>query len=372
MMDALACAQFSRSAGALSDNVFFDPAILEPALTFLAPADARQIAVQGPDGGWQASWPIARAHGRYGPLPTPVPLSVWHHAYSMLGTPLHNSPEALGDLFDATARHSAGTQVLLLRHMRTDDAFWPCLLHVLMQTGRRFQIIAQLERAGIKLENVYGLDMRAITGKRTVQSARVSLRKLAEHGEPGHRAVTEKQALGPALETFLRLEASGWKGRAGTALSAASHDGFMRAAIANLAGRDSARIDLTLLDERVIAATLSIASGPAHQPLWMPWKTAYDEAFTGCGPGALNLFTMTQLLLQEAQENGTGLALDSLADPQSMIANRLWRHRWQLADVLIDLKPGGSASFPLIALAERGRLVARQAARTLRARLRNR
>ena len=70
------------------------------------------------------------------------------------------------------------------------------------------------------------------------------------------------------------LEASGWKGRAGTA-AGRTRDGaaFVQGAVTALAAEGQARIDRLSSTARPIAATITLRAGDCA---WF-WKIAYDE-----------------------------------------------------------------------------------------------
>lgn len=367
-------AQLEKLAGhTLEPNIFFEPALLQSALLHLASSDAVKLCTgTNPDtGALNAVLPITRAKGRYGPLSiVPAPLMVWQHPYAMLGTPLVDRacPEpSLGSLFDSIKAEFKGPKVLLMRHLRTDGPLWPVLKTTLEHTGRRHVVLETYDRAGLDITDPTETTVRKLIGKKSASSIRASRRKLSELGKLTTHSETKGETILSALETFLTLEASGWKGRAGTALLTAGqgHAAFVRDAIKALAISGRARIDITRLNDEPIAGTVSIRGGTQSAPNWMPWKTAYDERFTDYGPGSLTLHDVTESLLEDAAGNGTGLMLDSLAVSHSVIANRLWRHRWTFVDVLIDLSPSGSAAFGPIRMAERARTAARQVAQTV-------
>lgn len=366
------------AANAVERNIFFEPQILEPALRHLAPDGVDLcIATDPQDAIPRAAIPLCRAQGRYGPVPTPVPLAVWHHPYSMVATPLV-SPEdpagALEALLAKAARRQDGPPVLLIQKMLTDGPVWQLLQQVIETSGRRLHVLETTLRAGLKLdaEAAKAATLRTLLGGKSTQSIKASRRKLGEHGALSYTTATSPAEVSNALETFLALEAGGWKGRSGTALISIGHDGFAREMAESLTNESRARIDLTTLHEtgknpRAIAGTFSIKAGTEDAPIWMPWKTAYDEAFERAGPGALTLADLTGRLLQDAQETKHPLMLDSLAAPESVIAHRLWRDHWTLVDVLIDLKPGGSGAFGPILMAEKARKSAYVAGKTARA-----
>lgn len=363
-------AQLEKLAGqSLEPNIFFEPALLQPALTHLASGDIKLCTGYNSDtGGLTATMPVARAKGRYGPLSiVPAPLMVWQHPYAMVGVPLIDrvgSEAALDNLFNNIKAQFSGPKVLLMRHVRSDGPLWPVLKTALEHTGRRHVVLEAYDRAGLDVIDPNETTMRKLIGKKSASSIRASRRKLSELGKLTTHSVSESKAILSALETFLNLEASGWKGRAGTALltSGDGHAAFIREGVAELAKTNRARIDITLLNDEPIAGTLSIRGGTKAAPNWMPWKTAYEERFIDYGPGSLTLHDVTESLLQDATQNGTPLMLDSLAVSNSVIANRLWRHRWTFVDALIDLSPSGSAAFGPIRIAERARTAARHVA----------
>lgn len=353
----------------LEPNIFFEPALLQPALTHLASGDIKLCTGYNSDTvGLTAAMPVARANGRYGPLSiVPAPLMVWQHPYAMVGLPLIDrvcSEAALDSLFNNVKARFSGPKVLLMRHVRSDGPLWPVLKTTLEHTDRRHMVLENYDRAGLDVTSPGETTMRKLIGKKSASSIRASRRKLGDLGRLTTHSVSESEAILSALETFLKLEASGWKGRAGTALltSGVGHADFVRDGVAELAKTDRARIDITMLDGEPIAGTLTIRGGTSAAPNWMPWKTAFDERFIDHGPGSLTLHDVTEILLQDAEQKGTTLMLDSLAVSDSVIANRLWRHRWTFVDVLIDLSPSGSAAFGPIRMAERARTTARHVA----------
>lgn len=364
--------ELEKLAGhALEPNIFFEPSLLQPALTHLASADIKLCTGHSPDtGALVAVMPVGRGKGRYGPLSiVPTPLIAWQHPYAMIGVPLIDRvcPEAaLDSLFDDITAQFNGPKVLLMRHVRADGPLWPALKTALDHTGRRHVVLEAYDRAGLDVADPGETTLRKLIGKKSASSIRSSRRKLGELGKLTTQNATTAETLAHALETFLKLEASGWKGRGGTALLSAGegHATFVREGVADLATTDRARIDIILLNGEPIAGTLSIRGGTKAAPNWLPWKTAYDEQFADYGPGSLTLHDVTEILLNDTAQKGTSFMLDSLAVSDSVIANRLWRHRWTFVDVLIDLSPSSSAAFGPIRMAERTRAAARQVAQS--------
>src|SRR5438128_9242444 len=162
-----------------------------------------------------------------------------------------------------------------------------------------------------------------------------------------------------ALDDFLVLEASGWKGRAGTAARSDSEvRKFIEAAVVGLAGEGKARIDRLFVDARAIAAIVALRSGTT---VWC-WKVAYDESFARFSPGVQILVAVTEGLLEDA----TISRGDSCATPDHPMIDHVWRERLALADRLVRVGPEKSAAFALACALEASRRAAINGAKKLR------
>jgi hypothetical protein len=154
---------------------------------------------------------------------------------------------------------------------------------------------------------------------------------LTDLGAPLFTAATDASAIAAAIEDFFALEASGWKGRAGTA--AASREnlrGFVTTALCGLAAEGKAAINRLLLDGRAIAAAITLRSGDTA---WY-WKIAYDEMFARYAPGIL----LTAALTEELADNMAIARTDSCAEPNSIL-DYIWGERLALCDRLIAVRP---------------------------------
>jgi hypothetical protein len=157
-------------------------------------------------------------------------------------------------------------------------------------------------------------------------------RRLTDLGAVLFTAATEPAAVAGAVEDFFALEASGWKGRAGTA--AAGHGavrGFFKTALSSLAAEGKAAVNRLLLDGRPIAAAITLSSGDAA---WY-WKTAYDEDFARYAPGIL----LTAALTEELTDNPGIARTDSCAAPGNPMLDTIWGERLTLCNRLIAVRP---------------------------------
>jgi hypothetical protein len=136
-----------------------------------------------------------------------------------------------------------------------------------------------------------------------------------------------------ALEDFFALEASGWKGAAGTAAAQTpAIRQFMETAVAGLAVQRQAGVARLVHAGRTIAADIVLR---AREGAWI-WKVAYDEAFAQASPGVLLALDATRTLLADP----TLAWCDSCAGPDHPMIDRLWGERRTIVDRLIALEPG--------------------------------
>src|SRR5205085_2962692 len=116
------------------------------------------------------------------------------------------------------------------------------------------------------------------------QNLRRRRRRLAEQGEVKYQLVDAKdaKALDAALADFFEIEASGWKGRGGTAIAARPElVGFYTQIARDAARRGALALGVLSLKEKPIAAHLSVVHGGRHYLV----KIGYDESLAEYSPG---------------------------------------------------------------------------------------
>ena len=194
--------------------------------------------------------------------------------------------------------------------------------------------------------------------RKKLKELRRQLRRLEDAGRVSFRMAKEPGPLADFIGDFLRLEASGWKGRAGTA---AGHDpeirSFMETAVSGLGGEAKARIAGLYVDNRAIASLILLQS---KDTVWT-WKIAYDEAFARASPGVQLMLHATTALLEDRALTRA----DSCAIANHPMIDHIWRERLTVADRLIHVGPHGSGAFRLAAsleAARRSRLLSPNAA----------
>jgi CelD/BcsL family acetyltransferase involved in cellulose biosynthesis len=99
-------------------------------------------------------------------------------------------------------------------------------------------------------------------------------------------SATTLEELGPAFESFLAVEASGWKGQEGTAIGLdPALRSFYQQLVQRLGAAGTCAINLLVLDDKPIAAQFAIVGGDRYFLL----KIGYDESQAALAPGNLLL-----------------------------------------------------------------------------------
>lgn len=347
------------AARALEPNVFYEPSFALAAAPAVA-GDAGAVLVWStvPPRRLVGFFPARIESRRYGvKLPVLVGLT---HPYGPLGVPLVDR-EAAEPIIAAWLAHLAADAakpgLLLLPFLPEDGPFAAALAAIL----RRGQIPAadfnRHRRALLEPHHDRIFYIEDSLGQHQHKELRRHWRRLNETGAVLFTAATEPPAVAAALEDFFRLEAAGWKGRAGTA--AAKHrtlQAFIRAAVSELAAEGKVSVDRILVDGRAIAATIILHSGTNA---WF-WKIAYDEAFARFSPGVMLSVVVTDELLEDLNV----LRTDSCATADHPMIDHLWRERLSLCDRLIALRP--DAPFALARRLERLRAAVIVGAKSIR------
>ena len=159
-------------------------------------------------------------------------------------------------------------------------------------------------------------------------------RRLAEAGHVAFEVATGGEPLAAAVERFLALEMTSWKGRAGTAMASRPRtEAFARTLFHAGAGPVSVRADTLSLEGRPLAVSLALVVGGTACLL----KTAYAEAARSHAPGLVLEAEIVQAM------HGTGFAdrLDSATLAGSALES-LYRERERVAEI-VAVPPGGGS-----------------------------
>ena len=121
----------------------------------------------------------------------------------------------------------------MLRDMSLDGAAMRAFADVLRRDGMRRVVLQSHVRACLDATRDADELLREALGAKKLKELRRQRNRLAEHGAVHFDVARTPAEVATALETFLALEASGWKGQRGTALVQNAGDAaFIRRATA--------------------------------------------------------------------------------------------------------------------------------------------
>ena len=233
----------------------------------------------------------------------------------------------LAELAGGPSRWPAMLQALLRqRTLRCSALQLPAVIHELAPAAEALPAGSTMRRV-LRSESAW-LDCSGDTEQalaRVQRSFRQNLRRLGRRADSQGQVALEvadtPAALEEALTHFLDIEASGWKGRCGSAIrDDARLVGFYRALVRDFGARGQCRIHRLTLDGRTVAAQFALRGGRQLNLL----KIGYDEAFSAIAPGHL-------LMMRIIERSCADPDLDRL----SLVTHPSWAHLWkpQLAEV---------------------------------------
>jgi CelD/BcsL family acetyltransferase involved in cellulose biosynthesis len=293
----------------------------------------------------------------------PLPALVGAEPYGTLCTPLldRDAAENAAAQLLRQAR-DAGAHALMLPTMSLQGAAMTAIRSALAREDLHPRVLRAYARAALDATRDADELLREALGAKKLKELRRQRHRLADHGAVRFDVARTPRAVKTALETFLALEAGGWKGKRGTALGQHAGDAtFIRRATAALAERGRCEI-VTLL-----AGGTPVASGIVlrHQDRAFFFKIGIDETFAKFSPGAQLTLDLTRHLCADPAI----ASADSTAAPDHPMIDPIWRERFAIGDVLIPLRPRDplvSVIHAALSMHSRAYQAARRAARFVR------
>jgi CelD/BcsL family acetyltransferase involved in cellulose biosynthesis len=271
--------------------------------------------------------PLARA-SHYGRLPI-AHVENWLHYHAFLGGPLlrRGHEQAAWTAILATLDADPASTGLL--HLTNLVEHGPVHTALLATANRPCDTVHRIERAmlasDLDPDAYYAATVRK---KKRKEIGRLQSR-LAEVGSVTTRRFPETGELDEWIDTFLHLEKSGWKGRAGSALACQPETAqFFRDALhgAHAAGKlEMLRLQV---DDRTIGILVNFLAAPGS----FSFKTAFDEDFARYSPGVLIQLANLGILARR------DIAwMDSCAAENHPMINSLWGERRSIVRVTLPL-----------------------------------
>lgn len=316
-------------------NIFFNPLFLAPAMPRLEERPVRLAVVR--DGGPQRDrlrFLMPFSIERPGFLFGPEAIRAWSHPFGPLGTPLldpDDPPGLMHDLLEMLATGPTGMpKVLILPDIRLDGPFAGLLRDVVAARKLSIHTVNPYRRAVLASPLSGPEYLRQSLSSHHDREYRRLRRRLDDIGDVDHVVSEGADSVRLAFERFLLLEASGWKGRRGTALATDRlQSAFAREAVNGLAARGLCRIhELTLNGTPIASTVVFLEENEAYT-----WKTAYDENYARFSPGTLLMIEITHRHLADR----TLTLTDSCAVENHPVMDRLWQERRAMGTLVIGL-----------------------------------
>ncbi|AZO52865.1 MULTISPECIES: GNAT family N-acetyltransferase [unclassified Mesorhizobium] len=322
-------------ARTIEPNVFFNPRFLAPAMPRLEDREVRLAVIRDGDeyrNRLRLLVPISVERPVI-PLGVPV-MRTWSSPFGPLGTPLIDRDDPVGvveDFFSMLSRpHLKLPKVLVLPDIRLDGPVASLIGSVAETRGLMLVTTGQISRPVLESELDGDDYLKASLSAHHYREFRRLKRRLGDLGKLEHVVARGPEEIRHAIEHFLTLEASGWKGRERTAMAIDRfRAAFAREAVHRLAEQDMCRIHSLTLDGRTIACLIVfVEAGVAYT-----WKTAYDETLAVYSPGTLLMIEVTRQHLDDPNIMMT----DSCAVPDHPVMSRLWSERKPVGTLVIGL-----------------------------------
>ncbi len=333
--DAAATARWDALAlSAGEPNPFFESWYLLPALRRFDPAGKVEILRFERGGELVGLVPVERAW-RYGKWPVPH-LRVWLHPNCFTGAPLvaRGNERAFWAAFLAWADDNCGPALFAhVAQLPLHGLTAAALFGEAEREDRRAALVHREERALLKssLDPAAYLE-QAVRAKKRKELRRQHAR-LSEAGKLKVERYSDDKCLATWIDHFLALEASGWKGREGSALDCApATAALFREALRGAAERGRLERLSLILDGRPIAMLANFMTPPGA----CSFKTAFDEKFARFSPGVL-LQLENLAILEHPEIEWT----DSCAAADHPMIDGIWQGRRPIGRVSIAI--GGKA-----------------------------
>ncbi len=266
-----------------------------------------------------------------------------YHGYSELSLPILDRTMAfdvLEIMLERLAHDYPSCRAIIFPLVPLSGPTYAVLSSLAQNIGHSLHVSTRYERAVLRRPDDSKSPVKIGSASRRSSLAR-RYRSLEKYGQVAFTMAEKPSSVAEAVEEFLKLEASGWKGRSGDALVTASGPAaFVREMTAQLAQSGQCRIARLALNGQSVASGILIESG-GHS-FW--WKIAYDETYARMSPGALLAFDLSKAQIQRPEIVMT----DSCAQPGNTLIEPLWPDRQPIGNVMIALSAANQRGFKRI------------------------
>ena len=274
--------------------------------------------------------PLERVKGY--PLQFGTVVTAWKHRNLFLNAPLLRKgvEEAAWTAFLDWFRESnySGTLIELPSLLAEGPAYWR-LIDVLHRRGDLYLVLDQYTRALLVRDDTPTGSPTDGLSSGARKELRRQRRRLTDLGKLELRILTAGEDVQTWVDKFMALEASGWKGRGGSAFKCDQREVEYLSTICK-AAHDRGKLQMLglFLDGQPISMKCNFLSCNVG----FAFKIAYEEKFASYSPGVLLELDM----MDQFRDDATIRSFDSCASPTHVMIKRLWRHRQPMAHLLIS------------------------------------
>ena len=338
------------AADAAEPSPFYEHWMLLPALEAYGGDDFRCFAVW--DSGTLIGLFPMRLQGRFHGLPVRA-LNCWRHRNMMLcAAPLVRAKSA-GKCIAALLQAGLAP-VVEIDWIGAGDALYGALAETATSAGMPWVVTDAYTRALLTRER----DPRARFNSNMKNNLRRWQARLETFGRVTPVRLAPGDDVGAWTDEFLKLEASGWKGRAGTAVACRPEDRrFVTEVFAEAFRRGRLHITGLNLDGRPLTRHCMLAAGEGG----FCFKIAYDETYEKCSPGILGEVDNVRQFLETPGPRW----VDSNTARENTSYSRAWKDRRTVQRVAVGVRGLGRAAVAALPLVR----YAGQALRNLAARV---
>ena len=337
-------------------NAFLSPHFVIPAVEHLAGAYDQKpliLAVESGDGSELLAVGLFETVRSSRLLPL-THLRSWrceHTLFDGLLVDNQNGSEALVALFAWLSQQGRRWQGVAFTDRSADGELNQMLDNAAAQTGAIWFEDWTRELAIVPIDEVPEDCLKTLYSKNRRRNFRRSEKQLATHGDVTFSFLGAGNTTARNVQTFLELEALGWKSEEGTALlSSSGHENFCR----EMAARFNA-------DERLVVYQLSVDDVPVASALNMRssnhmfcFKIGWNPEFADCSPGILNELHFLQSCREHLSE---AVLVDSCAKPGSYVED-VWPWKRRLTTgVFTTSRTGTLAASAMVQLKRLKRLL---------------
>lgn len=327
------------AAEAAEPNPFYEHWMLLPALAAYG-KDGFRCVVVWQDGTLGALFPM-QFERRYRGLPLSV-LRSWRHRNMLLSTPLVRGKGAVACI--GALLQSGLASVIELEHVPAGGPFYGALVEAASAAGCPWTASDAYARALLVRDH----DPRAAFNSNMKNNLRRTEKRIAVLGRLEAVRLAPGDDIAAWTREFFQLEASGWKGKAGSALDCREDDRrFATEVFAEAFRRNRLLITGLNLDGRPIARhCLFIGADGGYT-----FKIAYDETYARYSPGILAEVDNVRQFMEIPALRW----LDSFTAPENATIGRVWKDRRTIQRIAVGTGGAGRlavAALPLLRLAK--------------------